>query len=88
MAYSTPNKKGGYRKKRVFHRRKVCRFCADASLSIDYKDSKTLSHFITERGKIIPRRISGSCAKHQRALNEAIKRARAIALLPFVGTMD
>jgi small subunit ribosomal protein S18 len=88
MANPTPHKKGGYRKKRVFHRRKVCRFCADASLSIDYKDSKTLSHFITERGKIIPRRISGSCAKHQRALNEAIKRARTIALLPFVGTMD
>jgi small subunit ribosomal protein S18 len=79
---------GGNRKKRVFHRRKVCRFCADTSLVIDYKDVKTLRYFITERGKIIPRRISGTCTKHQRALTHAIKRARTIALLPFVGTMD
>lgn len=78
----------GNRKKRVFHRRKVCRFCADASLVIDYKDAKSLRYFTTERGKIIPRRISGTCAKHQRALTHAIKRARTIALLPFVGTMD
>ena len=75
------------RKRRVYHRRKVCRFCADSSIVIDYKDSKTLRYFITERGKIIPRRISGTCAKHQRALTLAIKRARAIALLPFVGTL-
>ena len=79
---------GGNRKKRVFHRRKVCRFCADTSLVIDYKDVKSLRYFTTERGKIIPRRISGTCAKHQRALTHAIKRARTIALLPFVGTMD
>jgi small subunit ribosomal protein S18 len=79
---------GGNRKKRVFHRRKVCRFCADTSLVIDYKDVKSLRYFITERGKIIPRRISGTCTKHQRALTHAIKRARTIALLPFVGTMD
>jgi small subunit ribosomal protein S18 len=57
-------------------------------LQIDYKDSKTLRYFITERGKIIPRRISGTCAKHQRALTIAIKRARTIALLPYVGTLD
>lgn len=76
------------RKKRVFHRRKVCRFCADTSLVINYKDVKSLRYFTTERGKIIPRRISGTCAKHQRALTHAIKRARTIALLPFVGTMD
>lgn len=76
------------RRRRVYHRRKVCRFCADSSLSIDYKNSKTLKYFITERGKIIPRRISGTCAKHQRALTLAIKRARAIALLPFVGNLD
>ena len=76
------------RKRRVYHRRKVCRFCADSSLIIDYKDSKSLKYFITERGKIIPRRISGSCAKHQRALTLAIKRARSIALLPFVGSME
>jgi small subunit ribosomal protein S18 len=78
----------GNKKKRVFHRRKVCRFCADTSLVIDYKDVKSLRYFITERGKIIPRRISGTCTKHQRSLTHAIKRARTIALLPFVGTMD
>ena len=76
------------RKGRVFNRRKVCRFCADSSLVIDYKDAKSLRYFTTERGKIIPRRISGACAKHQRALTHAIKRARTISLLPFVGTMD
>ncbi|MFP4477754.1 MAG: 30S ribosomal protein S18 [Desulfatibacillaceae bacterium] len=75
------------RKKRIFHRRKVCRFCADKSLMIDYKDPKTLKQFTTDRGKIIPRRISGTCAKHQRALTTAIKRARAIALMPFVGNV-
>ncbi|MGD8388018.1 MAG: 30S ribosomal protein S18 [Desulfobacteraceae bacterium] len=66
-----------------FHRRKVCRFCADSSIEIDYKDPKTLRYFTTERGKIIPRRISGNCAKHQRMLTVAIKRARNIALLPY-----
>ena len=76
------------RKKKVFHRRKVCRFCADSSLVIDYKDSKSLKYFTTERGKITPRRISGTCAKHQRNLTRAIKRARTIALLPFVGTLE
>jgi small subunit ribosomal protein S18 len=73
------------RKKRIFHRRKVCRFCADKELVIDYKDIKALRNFITERGKIIPRRIYGNCAKHQRELTEAIKRARHIALLPYTG---
>jgi small subunit ribosomal protein S18 len=76
------------RRKKVFHRRKVCRFCADSSLVIDYKEPKTLRHFITERGKIIPRRISGTCARHQRTLTMAIKRARTIALLPFVGSLE
>ena len=66
-----------------FHRRKVCRFCADSSIEIDYKDTKMLRYFTTERGKIIPRRISGNCAKHQRMLTVAIKRARNIALLPY-----
>jgi small subunit ribosomal protein S18 len=74
------------RKKRIFPRRKVCRFCADNSLTIDYKDSKTLKHFTTERGKIIPRRITGNCAKHQRELTTAIKRARQIALLPYLAS--
>ncbi|NOQ19236.1 MAG: 30S ribosomal protein S18 [Desulfobacterales bacterium] len=76
------------RKKRIYHRRKVCRFCADTSLAINYKDPKALKYFLTERGKIIPRRISGSCAKHQRALTHAIKRARTIALLPYVGSVE
>ncbi|MGD2188240.1 MAG: 30S ribosomal protein S18 [Desulfobacterales bacterium] len=76
------------RKKRIYHRRKVCRFCADTSLVINYKDPKALRYFLTERGKIIPRRISGSCAKHQRELTHAIKRARTIALLPYVGSVE
>jgi small subunit ribosomal protein S18 len=67
----------------TYHRRKICRFCADSSLAIDYKDPKTLRIFTTERGKIIPCRISGNCAKHQRLLSLAIKRARNIALLPY-----
>jgi small subunit ribosomal protein S18 len=71
------------RRKTAYHRRKVCRFCADSSLAIDYKDFKTLRMFTTERGKIIPRRISGNCAKHQRMVSAAIKRSRNIALLPF-----
>src|SRR5438477_1580059 len=74
--------KGGLRK-RGFARRKVCRFCADANVAIDYKDPQTLKHFITDRGKIIPRRISGNCAKHQRKISTAVKRARMIALMPF-----
>jgi small subunit ribosomal protein S18 len=71
------------RKKRPFQRRKVCVFCADSGMKIDYKDVKTLNHFVTERGKILPRRISGNCAKHQRDLTAAIKRARNIALMSF-----
>ncbi len=64
-------------------RRKVCAFCADKVEHIDYKDTNVLRKFITERGKILPRRISGNCAKHQRMLTTAVKRARNIALLPF-----
>lgn len=64
-------------------RRKVCNFCVDKVDGIDYKDAAKLRRFITERGKILPRRISGTCAKHQRQLTVAIKRARNIALLPF-----
>jgi small subunit ribosomal protein S18 len=86
--YGSNKRKPVTRKKRVFHRRKICRFCADATIVIDYKDSKSLRYFTTERGKIIPRRISGTCAKHQRLLTEAIKRARTIALLPFVGSVE
>ena len=65
-------------------RKKVCIFCADKVAFIDYKDSAKLRKFISERGKILPRRISGTCAVHQRELNTAIKRARNVALLPFV----
>jgi small subunit ribosomal protein S18 len=72
-------------KKRIFQRKRVCRFCTDKEMSIDYKDPKTLRNFVTERGKIIPRRIYGTCATHQRQLCEAIKRARQIALLPYSG---
>jgi small subunit ribosomal protein S18 len=64
-------------------RRRVCRFCADKDEAIDYKDPQALKYFVTERGKIVPRRISGSCAKHQRAITTAIKRSRLIALLPY-----
>lgn len=71
------------REKRVFQKRKVCRFCADKNIVIDYKDFKSLKYFTSERGKIIPRRISGNCALHQRKVTVAIKRARNIALLPF-----
>ena len=64
-------------------RRKVCRFCADKGVNIDYKAVQMLSDFITERGKIIPSRITGTCTKHQRKLTTAIKRARVAALLPY-----
>ena len=70
--------------RKVFSRRRACRFCTDKEIVIDYKDSKTLKNFVTERGKIVPRRIYGTCAKHQRQLATAIKRARTIALLPYV----
>ena len=68
----------------VRRRKKVCIFCADKIEFIDYKDSAKLRKFISERGKILPRRISGTCSKHQRELNTAIKRARQVALLPYV----
>lgn len=64
-------------------RRKVCSFCVDKVEEIDYKDVAKLRRYVTERGKILPRRISGTCAKHQRQLTTAIKRARNVALLPF-----
>ncbi|MBP1764400.1 MAG: rpsR [Firmicutes bacterium] len=64
-------------------KKKVCSFCVDKVAAIDYKDVPKLRRYVTERGKILPRRISGNCAKHQRQLTLAIKRARNIALLPF-----
>jgi small subunit ribosomal protein S18 len=73
-------------KKRTYQRKKICRFCLKNSTPIDYKDTRGLKYFITERGKIIPRRISGNCAKHQRLISIAVKRARNIALIPYVVT--
>ena len=75
-----PAGRGGSRR---FRRRKVCRFCVDKVDYIDFKDVKLLSGYVPERSKILPRRISGACAPHQRMLAEAIKRARNIALLPY-----
>jgi len=71
-------------RRRRFGRRKVCKFCVDKIGLIDYKDARRLRNFVSERGKIVPRRISGSCARHQRQLTRAIKRARTMALLPSV----
>jgi len=68
----------------LFRRRKVCKFCADKIDDINYKDVKLLGPFVPERGKILPRRISGTCAMHQRKLQTAIKRARQLALIPYV----
>src|SRR6185312_5534199 len=70
-------------KKQYFRRKKVCRFCVEKIDDINYKDVKLLSSFISDRGKITPRRITGVCAPHQRRLSEAIKQGRNIALLPF-----
>ncbi|MSP91005.1 MAG: 30S ribosomal protein S18 [Myxococcales bacterium] len=69
--------------KRRFGRRKVCPFCADKTLYIDYKTPSMLKRFISERGKIVPRRISGVCAPHQRTLQNEIKRARVLAFMPY-----
>ncbi|MEJ2671918.1 MAG: 30S ribosomal protein S18 [Deltaproteobacteria bacterium] len=71
------------RRKHYYVRRKVCRFCVDSKLVIDYKEVNTLRQFVTERGKIIPRRISGNCARHQRRVTRAIKQARLLALMAY-----
>ena len=71
------------RRRGGMRRRKVCQFCADKTKEIDYKDVETLKKFVTERGKILPKRITGTCAMHQRELTKAIKRARIVALLPY-----
>lgn len=82
-----PSRPSQPRRKKTFIRKRVCRFCADKSLAIDYKEVKTLTSFLTEQGKIVPSRIFGNCAKHQRQVTEAIKRARQIALLPYSGVI-
>lgn len=73
-------------RKKIFQRKRICRYCADPELSIDYKDVKALQYMISERGKIVPRRINGTCARHQRQVNEAVKRARHLAMIPYAGT--
>jgi len=83
MAFQRKPAGGSNPQRRRFTRRKGCRFCADKTIKIDYKETDNLKYFVSERGKIVPRRISGNCATHQRKLTEAIKRARNIALLPF-----
>ena len=80
----TGGDKASIGKKQYFRRKKLCRFCVDKIDDINYKDVKLLGPFVPERGKILPRRISGTCAMHQRKLQTAIKRARQIALIPYV----
>lgn len=77
-------KKTRKKREKRFFSPKICKFCANNIEKVDYKDIKRLRNYITERGKILPRRITGTCAKHQRQLTKAIKRARIAALLPFV----
>ena len=79
-----PGGQQGGKKKFFYRRKRVCKFCVEKIEYIDYKDIKTLQQFIPERGKILPRRISGTCATHQRKLQTAIKRARQLALIPYV----
>ncbi|MDO5491055.1 MAG: 30S ribosomal protein S18 [Bacillota bacterium] len=71
------------RRRGSMRRRKVCQFCTEKTSEIDYKDVETLKKFVTERGKILPKRITGTCAMHQREVTKAIKRARIVALLPY-----
>jgi small subunit ribosomal protein S18 len=73
-------------KKRTMGRRKQCKFCGDEALKIDYKDAGLLKYFITDRGKLVPRRLSGNCAKHQREIAVAVNRARMLAIMPFAVT--
>ncbi|MCD6452269.1 MAG: 30S ribosomal protein S18 [Acidobacteria bacterium] len=84
MSLKEKKKKERFIRRYLFRRRKVCRFCIEGVDYIDYKDVKALLPYIPERAKILPRRISGVCAKHQRQLSKAIKRARQLALLPYV----
>ena len=76
-------KKRSSKKKRFGSRRKNCRFCENPSLTIDYKDVRLMKQFVTDRGKIVARRVSGNCSKHQRSIARAVKRARFLALVPY-----
>ncbi len=78
---------GGGPRKQYFRRRKVCKFCTEKIDIIDFKDVRLVGEFVSERGKILPRRLTGTCSTHQRALSVAIKRARNIALLPFASAL-
>ena len=80
-----PSRPGRRRKKRYI-RKKFCRFCAEKELAIDYKNAYMIKQFVSERGKIVPRRITGNCAKHQRKLTVEIKKARILALIAFTAT--
>jgi small subunit ribosomal protein S18 len=80
------DRKGGKGGRGGFTRRKLCRFCGDEALTIDYKNTQMIRSFVTERGKLIPRRINGNCSRHQRAVALAVRRARMIALVPFTVT--
>ncbi len=82
--YDNKNFGDGDNKRRIYLRKKICRFCHDKTLKIDYKNFDLLRRFTTEGGKIIPRRITGNCAKHQRLITSAIKRARYISLIPYL----
>lgn len=81
MAFDKSNNAGGGKPRK---RRKVCQFCVDKATFVDYKDVAKLTKFTSERGKILPRRATGACAMHQRQLTEAIKRARQVALMPYI----
>ena len=83
MAFNKEEHAGGPRRRPMHRKRKVCVFCGGEAV-IDYNDTNTLKKYVSERGKILPRRITGNCAKHQRELTTAIKRARHIALMPYV----
>jgi small subunit ribosomal protein S18 len=87
MGRGAKGKLGAARKKKdayLVQRKRICRFCADKTKNIDYKDMKRLEYFITDRGKIVSTRFSGNCARHQRRVAEAIKKARFMSLLPYV----
>ncbi len=86
MAYEKSDRPSSSAPRRRFGRRKICRYCVDKNHRIDYKDVDNLRYYLTERGKIVPRRISGTCALHQRHIAEAIKNARQIALLPYTAS--
>ena len=83
MAFNKTAEGSSMKRRPMRRRKKVCAFCANENKAIDYKDVATLKKYVSERGKILPRRITGTCAKHQRAVTGAIKRARHLALMPY-----